>query len=101
VAEALRRAPLKPVHSPELTLETPLSPREIEVLRLVAEGKSDREIGEILEISRHTAVRHVANIFLKLDVNTRTHAAIYAFEHGLVPDQPNAPYSISIDQDLS
>ena len=61
-----------------------LTPREIEVLRLMAEGKSDREIGEALFISRATAARHAANIFLKIDVNSRTAAAAYAFRHGLV-----------------
>jgi predicted ATPase/DNA-binding CsgD family transcriptional regulator len=66
------------------TLDVALTPREIEVLRLIAEGKSDREIGDQLFISRATAARHVANIFLKLDVNTRTAAAAYAFRRGLV-----------------
>ena len=61
-----------------------LTPREIEVLRLIADGKSDREIGEALFISRATAARHAANIFLKIDVNSRTAAAAYAFRHGLV-----------------
>ncbi len=49
--------------------------REIEVLGLIAEGISDREIGERLYISPRTAMRHVANILLKLDVSSRTAAA--------------------------
>jgi len=65
------------------TADVLLTPREIEVLRLMADGKSDREIGQTLSISRATAARHAANIFLKLDVNSRT-AAAYAFRHGLI-----------------
>ncbi|MCC6791591.1 MAG: hypothetical protein IT336_07905 [Thermomicrobiales bacterium] len=61
-----------------------LTAREIEVLVLLVEGKSDREIGESLSISRSTAARHVANIFNKLDVNSRTAAAAYAFRAGIV-----------------
>jgi DNA-binding NarL/FixJ family response regulator len=56
----------------------------MEVLRFLAEGKSDREIGEILFITRATAARHVANIFIKLDVNSRTAAAAFAFRSGLI-----------------
>jgi non-specific serine/threonine protein kinase len=61
-----------------------LTPRELEVLRLLAEGKTDREIGELLSISRATAARHIANIFGKLDVSSRTAAAAYAFRQGLI-----------------
>jgi DNA-binding CsgD family transcriptional regulator len=63
--------------------EAGLTPRELEVLRLIAEGRTDREIGELLSISRATAARHVANILLKLDVSSRTQAAAYAFRQGL------------------
>lgn len=52
-----------------------LTQREVEVLGLVAEGISDREIGERLFISHRTAMRHVANILIKLEVNSRTAAA--------------------------
>jgi ATP/maltotriose-dependent transcriptional regulator MalT len=60
-----------------------LSPRELEVLRLVASGKSNREIAAALVISEHTAARHVQNIFAKLRVSSRTAATAFAFEHGL------------------
>ena len=60
-----------------------LSPREIEVLRLVATGKTNREIAEGLFLSEKTVARHVANIFTKLDVNTRAAATAYAFANGL------------------
>jgi DNA-binding CsgD family transcriptional regulator len=61
-----------------------LSPRELEVLRLVAAGKSNREIAESLVISEHTVARHVQNILTKLGVASRTAAGAFAFEHGLV-----------------
>ena len=61
-----------------------LSGRELEVLRLVAAGKSNREIAAQLVISEHTVARHLQNIFAKLDVSSRTAAASFAFEHELV-----------------
>jgi len=60
-----------------------LSSRELEVLRLVADGRSNREIGELLFISEKTAGRHVSNIFTKLDVHSRAEAARIAAEQGL------------------
>ncbi len=61
-----------------------LTPRELEVLQQVAEGKTDKEIAEVLVISPRTANRHIANIFLKLDVTTRAAAAAYAIRNRLV-----------------
>jgi DNA-binding NarL/FixJ family response regulator len=61
-----------------------LSEREAEVLRLVAEGKTNRQIAEQLVISDHTVARHLQNIFSKLDVSSRSAATAFAFEHGLV-----------------
>ena len=60
-----------------------LSARELEVLRLVAAGNSNREIAAALVISEHTVARHVHNIFAKLGLSSRTAATAYAFEHGL------------------
>jgi DNA-binding NarL/FixJ family response regulator len=61
-----------------------LSPRELEVLRMLAAGKSNRTIATELVISEHTVARHVQNIFGKLRVSSRTAATAFAFEHGLV-----------------
>ena len=60
-----------------------LSPREREVLRLLAEGKSNREIGEELSISPRTAGTHVASILAKLGVGSRAAAAAVALTRGL------------------
>jgi LuxR family transcriptional regulator, maltose regulon positive regulatory protein len=62
-----------------------LSPRELEVLALVAEGLSNREIAARLVISEHTVHRHVANILRKLDAPSRSAAAALAAHHGLAP----------------
>jgi DNA-binding CsgD family transcriptional regulator/tetratricopeptide (TPR) repeat protein len=61
-----------------------LTARELEVLRLVATGKSNREIASALVISEHTVARHVQNILTKLGVASRTAAGAFAFEHDLV-----------------
>ena len=54
------------------------------MLRLLAAGKSNRQIAAMLVISEHTAARHVQNIFGKLRVSSRAAATAFAFEHGLV-----------------
>ena len=61
-----------------------LTEREVEVLRLVAAGRSNHEIAGVLVLSQKTVERHLSNIFTKLDVPSRTAAAAYAHEHGLM-----------------
>jgi DNA-binding CsgD family transcriptional regulator len=66
------------------TLPAGLTAREVEVLRLVASGRSNAQIATALVLSEKTVARHLSNIFGKLDVGSRTAATAYAFEHGLV-----------------
>ncbi|HUN79459.1 MAG TPA: response regulator transcription factor [Solirubrobacteraceae bacterium] len=61
-----------------------LTPREAEVLRLIAEGADNAAIGEVLSISPHTVKQYVANIFEKLGVRSRVQAAVHAVRAGLV-----------------
>lgn len=61
-----------------------LSARELEVLALVADGKTSREIAASLTISQHTVRRHLENTFAKLGVNSRAAAIAYAYEHDLL-----------------
>ncbi|GAE89711.1 response regulator [Acetivibrio straminisolvens] len=63
--------------------ENNLTPREREVLELIAEGLINKEIAKRLFISEKTVKNHVSNIFKKLNVSDRTQAAIYAFKHNI------------------
>ncbi len=65
-------------------LHEELTDRELEVLLLMAEGKTNQDIADTLFIALKTAKTHVSNILSKLEVNDRTQAVIYAFEHQLV-----------------
>ena len=61
-----------------------LTGREVEVLRLIASGVTNRQIAERLAISEKTVARHISNIFTKLDLPSRAAATAYAYEHKLV-----------------
>jgi DNA-binding CsgD family transcriptional regulator len=61
-----------------------LTARELEVLRLVAAGNTNRAIAGELVLSERTVDRHVSNIYAKLDVSSRAAATAYAYEHGLI-----------------
>ena len=63
--------------------EAGLTDRQLEVVRLVAQGKSNQEIARILVISEKTTKTHVSNILARLGLNDRTQLAIYAHKHGL------------------
>ncbi|WP_183095836.1 response regulator transcription factor, partial [Nocardioides stalactiti] len=69
--------------APPPSAESSLSPRELEVLRRVAAGSTNREIADELVLSPRTVDRHVSNILTKLDVSTRAAAAAYAVENRL------------------
>jgi DNA-binding CsgD family transcriptional regulator len=61
-----------------------LSPREAQILALVARGLSNREIGVELSISEHTAANHIRSILRKTECANRTEAASFAHRHGIV-----------------
>lgn len=63
---------------------TPLSPREMEILELIARGLSNKEVAHNLGISRQTVKNHMTAILRKLNVDDRTQAAIYALRHGWI-----------------
>ena len=70
--------------APDLAVAAGLTAREAEVLRLLAQGLSDREIAETLSLSPRTISGHVTHLLTKLDLESRTAAAIFAVRHGLV-----------------
>ncbi len=64
---------------------TGLTPRELEVLRLIAAGGTNKAIAATLVISEHTVARHVQNMLSKLGFSSRTSLAAFAVEQGLSP----------------
>jgi predicted ATPase/DNA-binding CsgD family transcriptional regulator len=88
VAEAMSVMASEPVSAPEAPMPDQaerlgLTPREREVLRLLAKGATDREIAAALSISERTAGNHVQHAMRKLEVDSRTAAAVFAVRHGL------------------
>jgi DNA-binding NarL/FixJ family response regulator len=71
----------------ERLLRADLTPREIEILRMVAKGLTNKEIGIALTISNHTVKNHVNRIIEKLDVSDRTEAATSALQRGLITSE--------------
>lgn len=65
-------------------IENSLTRRELEVLKLLAEGLFNKEIAYTLSISEKTVKNHVSNIFRKINVSDRTQAAVYAIKHNIV-----------------
>lgn len=61
-----------------------LTPRELDVLRLIAKGKNNKEIADEMVISEKTVKTHVSSILSKLDLDNRTQAAIYSLKHNLL-----------------
>jgi ATP/maltotriose-dependent transcriptional regulator MalT len=72
------------VPEPHRDVAGPLTGRECDVLRLVAQGHTNKEIGSALSISEHTVARHLQNIFTKLGLSSRAAATAYAYEMGIV-----------------
>lgn len=69
------------------TLAVPLSEREMEVLRLLAAGLTNKDIAQSLLLSVRTIEAHLRSIFVKLNVRSRTEAALWAVNHGYGPEQ--------------
>ena len=72
------------IGSAERNYPSGLTAREVQVLSLVATGRTNREISSTLMISEHTVARHLQNIFSKLGVSSRTAATAFALEHSLI-----------------
>jgi DNA-binding CsgD family transcriptional regulator/pimeloyl-ACP methyl ester carboxylesterase len=70
--------------TPSVSNSGDLSARELEVLKLLAQGKSNPQIAEELFITRNTVQNHVSSILIKLNLQNRAQAAVYAKEHGIV-----------------
>ncbi len=81
---AARRRP--PRHPPPRARPAGLTGREVEVLRLLARGLSNKEIAERLVISRKTASHHVEHIYTKIGITNRALASLFAARHGLIGD---------------
>lgn len=61
-----------------------LTRREVEVLKMIASGSSNKEIASTLSISERTVKNHVSNIFKKIDVSDRTQAAVFAIKNDII-----------------
>ncbi len=85
ILAALSRQVPGPVGSGSGDAPNPLTDRELEVLRLMAEGRRNREIAERLVVSEATVKTHVNNIFSKLGCRDRAEAIVAALQRGLVP----------------
>ena len=79
------RAPLAPTRPVENDRSVGLTKRELEILRLVADGHSNAELGRMLWVTEQTVKFHLSNVYRKLGVANRTEAARWAQVHGLLP----------------
>jgi two-component system response regulator DegU len=86
--QVVRRAVGNPPVEPPEPLPLPLTPREMEVLRLLAQGLNNATIAERLVVTKRTVQNHVSNVYGKLGVSTRTEAALIAIRHRLVQVPP-------------
>lgn len=94
VADAVIQSFSRSQEAPSIPNRARLSTREMEVLRLVARGLSNKEIARELGISLRTAQNHIANIFHKLELNDRVSAAVYAVQQGLATPEEVSPSMI-------
>jgi DNA-binding NarL/FixJ family response regulator len=83
VIDAFVRRPATPARQPDAALSL-LTPRELEVLGLLARGRSNADIASTLFVSEGTTKTHVSNILMKLGLRDRVQAVIFAYENGVV-----------------
>jgi DNA-binding NarL/FixJ family response regulator len=83
MTRALLKTPTKPLTPKSVTIEA-LSPREIDVLRLLAKGYTSRQIADALTLSPRTVEGHRANLMSKLNLHSRVDLTSFAEEHGLL-----------------
>jgi len=86
--QVVRRAVGKPPAEPHEPPPLPLTPRETEVLCLLAQGLNNATIAERLVVTKRTVQNHVSNVYGKLGVTTRTQAALVAIRHGIAQVTP-------------
>jgi DNA-binding NarL/FixJ family response regulator len=87
IEEFIRRPAVHPFDGSRLA---ELTPREREILELLARGRSNDEIAQQLYLSRATVKTHVGNVFMKLDLRDRAQAVVFAYESGLVRASPSS-----------
>ena len=81
-SDTARPAPVGPAATPS-SAPAGLSPREVEVLRLLAAGRTSKEIAEALVLSIRTVERHITHIYEKIGARGRADATAFALKHGL------------------
>ena len=103
-ASLLETKPQPIVHEDTLSAvpesDSPLTDRELQVLKLIAEGKSNKEAAIILHISDQTVKNHISHIFSKLGVSDRTSAVLMAISHGWVKTASREELKPMLDKDL-
>jgi DNA-binding NarL/FixJ family response regulator len=89
-AQVVRRAVKQETPAPEgmLAEKHHLTPAELRVLRLLAEGRDNTAIAALLVVTKRTVQNHISNLYGKLGVTTRTEAMLYAIQHGLAEVSP-------------
>ena len=89
-ADAVLASSGSSTRAPRLSAPGGLTPRQVDVLRLLAEGLSNKEIGQRLGISARTAEHHVQDIYTRLGVSSRAPAALFAMQHQLLGPAGNS-----------